>query len=141
MLAWIWIAVAVASAVAELFTKRFIAISFLPGAIAAAILDFLDIPSMIQFAVVFSSAIVIIVFAELILIKKMRAKSIVKNINSIVGEKCVVTEKIDNYAGCGHVKVKGLVWSARGVGDDDIFEAGEVLRVVALEGVKVVCRK
>ena len=141
MLAWIWIAVAVAAVVTELFTKRFIAICFLPGAIVAAILDFLGKSPVIQFAVVASSAIVLIVFAEMILIKRLRAKSIVKNINSIVGEKCVVTEKIDNYAGCGHVKVKGLVWSARGVGDDDVFEAGEVLRVVALEGVKVVCRK
>lgn len=141
MLAWIWIAVAALSVVVELFTKRFISICFLPGAIAAAILDFLDILPVIQFAVVISAFVVGIIFAEVILIKKARAKSIVGNINLIVGEKCTVTEKIDNYAGCGHVKVDGLVWSARGVSDDDVFEVGEVLRVVALEGVKVVCRK
>jgi len=39
------------------------------------------------------------------------------------------------------VKVKGQIWSARGVGDDDVFESGEILHVVAIEGVKVICKK
>ena len=62
-------------------------------------------------------------------------------IDSIVGEKCLVTEKIDNFAGCGQVRVKGQFWSARGFYDDDVFECGESLRIVAIEGVMVVCKK
>ena len=62
-------------------------------------------------------------------------------IDTIVGEKCVVTETIDNFAGCGQIKVKGQFWSARGFFDDDIFESGETLRIVAIEGVKAVCKK
>ena len=52
-----------------------------------------------------------------------------------------MVETVDNYIGCGLVKVKGQVWSARGVNDDDIFEIGERLTVVAIEGVKLICRK
>ena len=59
----------------------------------------------------------------------------------IVGKKCVVIEKIDTFAGCGQVKVNGQSWSARGTFDDDIFESGETLRIVAIEGVKAVCKK
>ena len=62
-------------------------------------------------------------------------------IDSIVGEKCIVTETIDNFAGCGQIKVKGQLWSARGFLDDDVFEQGETLRIVAIEGVKAVCKK
>ena len=62
-------------------------------------------------------------------------------INSIVGERCVVVEKIDNFAGCGEVKVKGQIWAARGVSEDDVFEIGERLSIVAIEGVKLICRK
>ena len=62
-------------------------------------------------------------------------------IDSIVGEKCVVTETIDNFAGCGQIRVKGQFWSARGFFDDDVFECGETLRIVAIEGVKAVCKK
>ena len=59
----------------------------------------------------------------------------------IVGERCVVTEKIDNYAGCGEVRVKGQIWSARGVMDDDVFDEGVTLKIVAIEGAKLVCKR
>ena len=62
-------------------------------------------------------------------------------IDSIVGEKCLVTEKIDSFAGCGQIKVKGQLWSARGFYDDDVYECGESVRIVAIEGVMVVCKK
>ena len=62
-------------------------------------------------------------------------------IESVIGEKCVVVERIDNFAGCGQVKVNGQGWSARSAYDDDCFEVGEALRVVALEGAKLVCKK
>ena len=58
-----------------------------------------------------------------------------------VGERCIVTERIDNYAGCGEVKVKGQIWSARGVFEDDVFSEGETLKIVAIEGAKLICRK
>ena len=62
-------------------------------------------------------------------------------IDTIVGEKCVVTEDIDNFAGCGQVRVKGQLWSARGLFEDDVFKCGETLRIVAIEGVRAVCKK
>lgn len=62
-------------------------------------------------------------------------------IESVIGEKCVVAERIDNFAGCGQVKVNGQGWSARSAYDDDCFEVGETLRVVALEGARLVCKK
>ena len=61
--------------------------------------------------------------------------------DSIVGERCVVTERVDNYAGCGEVKVKGQIWSARGVFENDVFSEGEILKIVAIEGAKLVCKK
>ena len=63
------------------------------------------------------------------------------NIDAIIGERCIVIEKIDNFAGCGQAKVKGQIWSARGAHEDDVFEQGDVLTVVAIEGVKLICVK
>lgn len=63
------------------------------------------------------------------------------DIESIVGERCVVTDRINNAAGCGQVKVNGQNWSARGAYAEDVFEIGETLRIVAIEGVKLICRK
>ena len=73
--------------------------------------------------------------------RRKNGTATVVTMDSIIGEKCTVVEKIDNYAGSGLVKVKGQMWSARGVTDDDIFEVGENLHVVALEGPKLICKK
>ena len=63
------------------------------------------------------------------------------NPDHIIGKKCVVTEKIDNFAGCGQVRVNGQNWSARGTMDNDVFQVGDTLSIVAIEGVKLVCVK
>ena len=60
---------------------------------------------------------------------------------SIVGEVCTVVERIDSAASCGEVRVGANVWSARGASDDDVYEVGERLRVLAVEGVKLICKK
>ena len=61
--------------------------------------------------------------------------------DNIVGKKCIVTETIDNFAGCGQVKVNGQGWSARAARDEDIFEVGDSLTIVAIEGVRLICIK
>ena len=63
------------------------------------------------------------------------------DLDMIVGEKCIVTEKIDTFAGCGHAKVRGQIWSARGLNEEDVFEVGETLKIVGIEGVKLICKK
>lgn len=60
---------------------------------------------------------------------------------NIVGKKCTVVEMIDNFAGCGQVKVNGQGWSARAARDEDIFEVGDTLTIVAIEGVRLICVK
>ena len=62
-------------------------------------------------------------------------------INDIVGSKCAVVDTVDNYIGSGLVKVGGQIWAARSVSDDDVFEIGESLVIVAIEGAKLICRK
>lgn len=63
------------------------------------------------------------------------------NPETIVGKRCVVVERIDNYAGCGQVRVNGQGWSARAAYDEDCFEIGDTLSIVAIEGVRLVCVK
>ena len=63
------------------------------------------------------------------------------NPDNIVGKRCVVTEAIDNFAGCGQVKVNGQSWAARSAYDEESFEVGETLNIVAIEGVRLVCVK
>ena len=71
----------------------------------------------------------------------LKIGNVKRHTEAIIGQKCVVTERIDNYAGCGQAKVNGQIWSARGCNDEDVFEVGEILRIVAIEGVKIICKR
>ena len=138
---WMWIGVIVLAIVVEVVTDQLVSIWFVPSAIVATILDFAGVGIVWQVLVFLLISAIGVVFSKIFLPKIAPSGKVKTNIDAIIGERCVVTEKIDNYAGCGQVKVKGQIWSARGVDDDDVFEAGDVLHVVAIEGVKVICKK
>ena len=138
---WFWIAVIAIAIVVELLTDQLVSIWFIPGAIIAVVLDFCFDSLVWQILTFLVVSLVGIFVARKLVMKHAPKENTKTNIDAIVGEKCIVTEKIDNYAGCGQVKIKGQIWSARGVGEDDVFDKGDVLHVVAIEGVKVICKK
>lgn len=138
---WMWIAIIVLSVIIESATDQLISIWFVPGAVICTVMDFLKAGIVWQVLVFLVISLVGILFIRKRLMRLKPGQDTKTNIDAIVGEKCVVTEKIDNFAGCGQAKVKGQVWSARGLGDEDVFEVGEVLRIVAIEGVKIICKK
>ncbi len=136
---WYWIAVIVIAIIAELVTEQLISIWFVPGAMAATILDFLYPSLALEIILFLVLSGVGIILTKLVFTK--HNKDTRTNIDAIIGEKCIVTEKIDNFAGCGQARVNGQVWSARGSLESDTFEVGESLTVVAIEGVKLICKK
>ena len=138
---WIWIAVIVIAVIVEAVTEQMVSIWFVPAAIIATILDFVDVPIIWQVVVFLVVSIIGIILAKKFLFTFKRTEDHKTNIETIIGDKCVVTEKIDNYAGCGQAKVRGQVWSARSVNDEETFEEGELLKIVAIEGVKLICKK
>ena len=138
---WVWIAIIAIAIIVEVVTDQLVSIWFVPGAIIATLLDYFNVGIVWQILVVLLLAAAGIVFAKTYLAKRFDSKIIKTNVEAIIGERCVVTEKIDNYIGCGQVKIKGQIWSARGVEEDAVFDEGDVLHVVAVEGVKVICKK
>ena len=94
-----------------------------------------------KWVIAIAVAILISVIVVYCMLRRSNNKSKNVTLDTIVGKNCTVTEKIDNFAGCGQISVCGQLWSARGVYEDDVFEKGEALRIVAIEGVKAVCKK
>ena len=138
---WFWLAILIFAVIIEVLTDQLISIWFVPASIVAIIMDFCGADILWQILVFLLVAATGIILAKTIFAKYLKPRLTKTNIDAIIGERCIVTEKIDNYAGCGQVKIKGQIWSARGVDEDDIFYEGEVLHVVAIEGVKVICKK
>ena len=138
---YVWIAVIVLAVIIELLTDQLVSIWFVPGAMIATVLDFCNANIVWQVIVFLVISVAGIILGKTVLTKYLKTGNTKTNIDAIIGEKCVVIEAIDNYKGCGQAKVKGQIWSARSVDDTVSFEAGEILTVVAIEGVKLICKK
>lgn len=138
---WIWLAVIVLALVCEGATTMLVSIWFVPGAVLGMIFAALKIEIWIQTLVFFVLSVSLIIVFQVFFKKKLaNDKSKATNLDLIVGAKAVVVERIDNVNGEGCVKVDGKYWSARS-DDGSPIEDGETVEVVAVSGVKLVCRR
>ena len=136
---YVWIGVVILSIGLEFITPGLVSIWFTPGALIAMILAFCGVPEFVQIPVFLVVSILCIIFARPLF--NRRCKKYATNIDAIIGERAIVVEKIENIAGAGQVKVRGQCWSARTTDDDVTYEEGDIVTVIAVEGVKLICKK
>ena len=133
-----WLAVAVIAIVVEVIVPGLVAIWFVPSALVAMLLSFISVPVGIQIvAFLVASVVFIFLSRKFISIKGQKNKT---NIDAVVGERCIVTERIDNIHGTGKVKLNGMDWTAR-THDETIYEVDEIVFVDRVEGVKLIVKK
>ncbi len=135
-----WAVLIVIAVVIEVLTPNMVSIWFVPSAIVSLILTLFNVPFPIQIAVfVVLSASFIFLF-KFVFKDKFKKKGAKLNLEAIIGEKGLVVDKIHNLAGSGQVKVCNQLWSARSADPEKTFEVGEVVSIVAIEGVKLICK-
>lgn len=131
-----WIAALVVFLVVEAISAGLVSIWFAAGALAALICALLHGPVWLQaiwFVVV--SGVTLILTRPLVK-KYVNAKSVATNADRNIGRTAVVTERIDDLAGTGAVKLDGVLWTARSSGGAPI-EVGTVVTVREIQGVKL----
>lgn len=139
---YFWVCLMIVAVCAEAMTAGLVAIWFMPSALLAMLLSFIPgFPVWAQITVFVITSLLLLLYARPLCSRMFRRTA--TNVDAIIGEKAVVVEKIQNIAGCGQVKVpmNGQFWSARSISDGEDYEVGEVLTVVAIEGVKLICKK
>ena len=136
---YLWLAVAAAALIIEVLTVNLVSVWFIAGAIAAFVASLMGAGFWIQLCVfIVISAILII--AVMPAAKKLVAKSkTATNSDRIIGEKAIVTEKIDNISATGQIKVLGNIWSAKS-SDGSIIESGETVIIEKISGVKAIVK-
>lgn len=134
---FVFLALFAVSIVAYIFIKKAPVLAITPAALVALVMQLLCAP---PFAVWITFAVFTLITLGVILVLQTKKES-VSDFRSVVGSRCRVLMEIDNYAGRGAVKVNGQIWAARAVSDEDVYDVGETLSVVAIEGVRLVCRK
>ncbi len=137
---YFWLGVLVISAIVEALTVGLVSIWFAPGALVAMILAFCKLPIAAQIIVFIVLSAAGVILMKTVLKKLIRPSASKTNVDAVIGERAVVTERVDNLSGCGQVKVGTQIWSARAMDPDIVFEVGEIVTVMAVEGVKLICK-
>ena len=136
-----WLGVIVVSLIVEALTAGLVSIWLVPGALASMVLALFKLPLFVQIPVFLVLSVACIVLGKTLFRRYFEPKSKTKtNVDALVGARAVVTERVDNLSGCGQVRVDSQIWSARSIDPDIVFEVGEVVSVMAIEGVKLICK-
>lgn len=137
-LVWIWLAVAVVSALLEFATMQMVSIWFTFASIVAIILALCGVVWWVQVLVFCVLALVL-----LLALRKFSLKYLLKNnnsttnVDSVVGTEHKLQQSIspDN---AGALKINGVVWTAVCEDESASIEAGNQVRVVKVNGNKLV---
>ena len=140
-MAYVWLGVIVLAIIAEASTVSLVSIWFVPSACIAMILALCNVALWIQIAVFFITFLLLMIFIKPLLKNCFRMKPVATNADTVIGADAVVSEPINNLEAKGQVKVRGQVWSARSADESVTYAEGEIVRVLRIEGVKLICEK
>lgn len=137
-MAAIWMALVIIFLVVELVTVGLTTIWLAGGALVAFILAAVGADFWIQLVAFFVVSFVLIFFTRPIAVKYFNPRRTRTNSEELIGEIIKVTRRIDNRSAEGTALAKGLEWTARAVSDDMIIEKDTLVKVIRIEGVKLI---
>src|SRR3954451_15556223 len=129
----VWSIVAAAFAVGEIFTLGFILGPIAIAAALAAIVAGVGAGVEIQMGVFVAASIGSLVFLRPIARRHMRTPGVLRSgTAALVGQRALVLQRVN--AEQGQVKIGGEVWTARPYDESDVFEPGERVDVMKIDG-------
>lgn len=138
MMQYVWLALLIIFVVVECLTVGLVSIWFAGGSLVAMIMAMLGAKAIWQ-DVVFVAVSALLLIATRPFVKKyLLNKKVKTNYQSVIGEVAKVTEKIDNFNQTGAVFVDGKEWTARSTDNSVTMEEGSLVKVAAIEGVKII---
>lgn len=135
-----WIIAMVLFLAVEALTVGLASIWFAVGSLAAMVCAMLDAQVWIQIIVFLAVSAAALYFTRPLAKKYINGKKQPTNADMIIGKECMVTEKIDNFAGTGAVYVDGKTWTARS-DSAEVIDEGESVFALRIEGVKLIVNK
>lgn len=136
----IWIAAIIIFGVAEAATAGLTSIWFVLGAVAGLIAAVCGGPIWLQVGLFFAVSIAALAFTRPLVAKWMKKDIKPTNADRVLGGVGRVTERINNALPSGAVYIDGKTWTARSA-DDSIIEPDAAVRILRMEGVKLIVQK
>ena len=133
----IWLVVLAILLVIEFLTLGLTTVWFAGGALVAFLVSLAGGPLWLQLLLFIAVSVVLLLFTRPLAVKYLNKDVQKTNVDSIPGQKGIVTATIDNLKAEGQVTIQGMEWTARAKNGNTI-EKGKVVRVTAVEGVKLI---
>ena len=134
----VWLVAMIVLLIVEGMAPGLVSIWFALGALAAMISAMLKAPLWLQVVWFVAVSALSLLLTRPLAKKYVNAHTTPTNADMAIGQDCVVTEEIDNIRGTGTVTVGGKIWTARMASPDGKAAKGETLRVLRIEGVKLI---
>ena len=136
-----WVVALVVFLIVEAVTAGLVSIWFVFGSLVALICAALGAAVWLQIFWFVIVSVATLVLTRPLVKRYVDSRSVATNADRSIGRAAVVTERIDNLAATGAVKLDGVVWTARSTDDAVAIESGERVTVRAIEGVKLIVER
>lgn len=137
---WLWIIVLIGSLFLEIITlSSLVSIWFTIGAIGALVANQLHVSFLIQVVVFFVLSILSLLFIRPIAQDYLRGNVVHTNADRVIGAITTVIKQT-TFQELGEVKINGVIWNIKSV-DNTTIEEGNLVEVLAIDGVKLIVRK
>ncbi len=137
----IWLVIVVLLLIVEIVTLGLTTIWFAGGALVSLIVSLLDGPLWLQVGLFILVSGLLLIFTRPLALKYFNSSRVRTNAEDLLGRHAIVTETVNNLEGTGRVKVNGLEWTARSSEESVSIEAGAKVRIMEIQGVKLICKK
>jgi membrane protein implicated in regulation of membrane protease activity len=135
---WVWTIFAIAVGIGEIFTAGFFLLPFAIGGSAAAILAWVDAPSIAQWLVFFGVTTISLVYLRRFIGRQDEGEQPRVGANRWVGSEGVVLDGIDPHTGAGMVRILNEEWRATAPGK---IPAGSKIVVTEVDGARLVVER
>lgn len=135
---YIWLGLMVLFLVVEIITLGLTSIWFAGGACISFFLNLMNLNNSIQIVAFFLVSLVLVSLVRPIAEKKFNNRTVKTNVDGLIGEQARVIESISNIDATGRVVINGMEWTARANSPNDVLEKDAIVKVVRIEGVKVI---
>ena len=136
-----WVVALVVFLIVEAVTAGLVSIWFVFGSLVALICAALGAAVWLQIFWFVIVSVATLVLTRPLVKRYVDSRSVATNADRSIGRAAVVTERIDNLAATGAVKLDGVVWTARSTDAAVAIETGERVTVRAIEGVKLIVER
>ena len=134
----LWLVAMVVLLGGEAAVPGLVSIWFALGALAALISSLFHAPVWLQLVWFLLVSVVSLILTRPLVKKYVNSRTTPTNADMVIGKDAIVTEAIDNLHGKGAVLLEGKTWTARMADETQTAEAGKKVRVLRIEGVKLI---